>query len=96
MTLSTPFLGFVPVVANAQALSRPGGRVVRIRGMEPEDLDREIRVLEESIARMTRRLADLKRRQSQKRRAVSSTGTLPSMPAVRGSDRPSPPSTKRK
>jgi hypothetical protein len=61
--------------------------------MEPDDLDREIRVLEESIARMTRRLDELRRRQSQKRRAVSTTGTLPSMPAVRTSDRP-PPSTK--
>jgi hypothetical protein len=66
--------------------------------MVDDELDREIRVLEESIARMTRRLDELRRKRSSARHARTSTsGTLPSMPAVseRNARVDDPPTTRR-
>jgi hypothetical protein len=73
--------------------------VVRTARMtDDEDLDREIKVLEESIARMSRRLDELRRRRSAHRmKRATTSGTLPSMPAVSERTRTNddPPTTRR-
>jgi hypothetical protein len=64
---------------------------------DEEDLDREIKVLEESIARMSRRLDELRRRRSAHRmKRATTSGTLPSMPAVSERTRTDDPPTTRR
>jgi len=54
------------------------------------EIDREIRTIEEAIARLTKRLDDLKRRKMALRAtSSSSSGTIPSMRAVREDTVPS-------